>query len=65
MADGGYLMTVLRFIHLNPVKAGKCRHPGEYAYSSYSDYFANEMIDSRPVLERMPAWTWGMPAPQG
>ncbi len=53
VADDGYLMTVLRFIHLNPVKAGKCRHPGEYAYSSYSDYFANELIDSRPVLERM------------
>ncbi len=34
-----YFITVLRYIHQNPVKAGFCRHPNEYAWSSYKDYF--------------------------
>ena len=47
------LMTVLRFIHLNPVKAGKCQRPEEYPYSSYAYYFTNALIDRGPVLDRM------------
>lgn len=49
----GYFLNVIRYIHMNPVKAGKCQQPEEYAYSSYSGYFSNELIDSRPVLDRM------------
>ena len=33
-----YLMTVVRYIHQNPVKAGLCSHCGDYAWSSYGDY---------------------------
>ena len=51
--EGDQFLAVLRFIHLNPVRAGKCQRPGEYPYSSYPDYFANEMIDCGPVLDRM------------
>ena len=33
-----YLLMALRYIHRNPVKAGLCKDPKDYAYSSYSDY---------------------------
>jgi putative transposase len=31
-----YLLTCMRYIELNPVRAGMVAHPGEYAWSSYS-----------------------------
>ena len=37
--DEFYFMSVIRYIHLNPVKAGLCRVPEEYKYSSYSWIF--------------------------
>ncbi len=46
-------LTVIRYIHMIPVKAGQCQSPADYAYSSFSDYFTNEMIDSEPVLSQM------------
>ena len=49
----GYFLTVIRYIHLNPVKAGKCQRPEEYPYSSFSDYFTNGMIDSEPILTQV------------
>lgn len=36
-----YFYTVIRYIHQNPVKAEICLTPGEYKYSSYSEYFSN------------------------
>ena len=33
-----YYLTVLRYILRNPVKAGICRHPAEYPYSSGYEY---------------------------
>lgn len=38
--DNTYFLTVLRYIHQNPVKAGICRNPGDYAYSSYCEYLS-------------------------
>ena len=37
--DPPYFLTVLRYIHFNPVKAGLVKTPGAYAYSSYGCYF--------------------------
>lgn len=51
--NDGYFLTVIRYIHMNPVKAGQCQKPADYAYSSFSDYFTSEMIDSEPVLNQM------------
>jgi len=34
----GYLLAALRYIHQNPVKAGLCRLPEHYEWSSYRDY---------------------------
>lgn len=34
-----YFFRTLRYIHNNPVAAGICKHPAEYQWSSYPDYF--------------------------
>lgn len=34
----GYFLAVLRYIHLNPVKAGLVADPGEYVWSSHHAY---------------------------
>ena len=36
--DDGYYLTVLRYIHQNPVKAGLCKNAGDYKWSSCNDY---------------------------
>ncbi|KJS84537.1 MAG: transposase, partial [Peptococcaceae bacterium BICA1-8] len=36
--DENYFLTVLRYIHQNPVKAGLTNHAGGYKWSSYKDY---------------------------
>ncbi|AZO93407.1 transposase [Halocella sp. SP3-1] len=36
--DDTYLLVVLRYIHQNPVKAGICKLPVEYEWSSYQKY---------------------------
>ncbi|MDR1422335.1 MAG: transposase [Coriobacteriales bacterium] len=33
-----HLLTVLRYIHQNPASAGMVKAPGDYRWSSYSDY---------------------------
>lgn len=39
ITNNSYFMNVVRYIHMNPVKAGICSRPEEYPYSSYRDYF--------------------------
>ncbi len=42
-----YLLTVLRYIHQNPVKSGICHAVADYEYSSYREYVgAVRMIDT-------------------
>ncbi len=36
--DHIYFDTVLVYIHRNPIKAGICKKPNEYKYSSYNEY---------------------------
>ena len=36
-----YFLTVLRYIHRNPVKAKLCRDPADYRYCSYGAYLGN------------------------
>ena len=42
--DDEYFLTVIRYIHQNPVKAGLCKSVDEYAYSSYNEYVNNRYI---------------------
>ena len=36
--DDSYFLTVIRYIHQNPVKAGLCKNIKDYKYSSYAEY---------------------------
>jgi len=36
--DTAYFFTLLRYIHNNPVKAGRCLTPAQYSYSSWHEY---------------------------
>ena len=36
--DNTYFLTVLRYIHQNPIKAGICKKTSDYLYSSYNEY---------------------------
>ena len=49
-----YFFTVLRYIHQNPTKAGLCKGVGDYAYSSYQEYFnESSFVDRADVLNLM------------
>ena len=47
-----YFLTVLRYIHRNPVKAGIVKDIADYKWSSYSEYMGNsKIIDTDFVLK--------------
>jgi REP element-mobilizing transposase RayT len=49
-----YFITVLRYIHQNPTKAGLCKLVEDYPHSSYMDYFnENSIVDRKDVLDLM------------
>ena len=48
--DDAYLLTVTRYIHRNPVKAGLCQEPEEYQYSSFANYKRDPLIDSTLII---------------
>ena len=48
-----YLLTCMRYIEMNPVRAGMVSHPGEYRWSSYGANAAGH--DSR-VIEHHPLY---------
>ena len=48
-----YLLALVRYIHLNPVRAGLARDPGTYLYSGHRTFVAGQttaLLDPRPVL---------------
>ncbi len=49
-----YLLQLIRYIHLNPVRAGMVKEPEKYSYSGHRAYLdgkASETIDPRKVLD--------------
>jgi REP element-mobilizing transposase RayT len=49
-----YLLELVRYIHLNPVRAKAARNAEEYLYSGHRSYLSGkptEVIDPRPVLD--------------
>lgn len=36
--DDSYLLTALKYIHFNPVKAELCKSPADWKWSSYNEY---------------------------
>ena len=52
--DDEYFVTVLRYIHQNPVKAGIVKSCSEYDFSSYNAYFSNAyLVDTDFALSLM------------
>lgn len=48
-----YFLTVIRYIHQNPVKAGLVNRCGKYAYSSYNEYFSKQTFIDTDYLFTM------------
>ena len=49
--DDSYFLTVLRYIHQNPVKSGLCKEVLDYQYSSYCEYLKeSELVDTNFCL---------------
>ncbi len=48
--DVSYFLSAVRYIHLNPVKAGLCKYPNEYSYSSYNHYFHNDRYSGKDLI---------------
>lgn len=52
--DESYLITVIRYIHQNPQKAGLCDSLEDYLYSSFNEYLtAPKITDVEFVLQMM------------
>ncbi len=45
-----YFLTVLRYVHLNPVKAKICKNPEDYIYSSYNQYLGDSHFIDRDFV---------------
>ena len=51
----GYFLTVLRYIHQNPVKAKLCHYAEDYAYSSMREYLFDALLtDTDFALSLLP-----------
>ena len=42
--DDAYFLTVIRYVHQNPTKAGFCNNIEDYKYSSYMEYITKPWI---------------------
>ena len=42
--DDAYFLTVIRYIHQNPIKAGLSKTIDEYKFSSYNEYINNSNL---------------------
>ena len=52
--DDRYLLSVLRYIHYNPVKSGICKNLCDYKWSSYNEYFEhNGLIANINYIENL------------
>lgn len=52
--DDSYLLSVLRYVHNNPVKAGLSKSADQYQWSSYNEYLkSNDLVDVELVLGMM------------
>ena len=53
--DDSYFLTVMRYIHQNPIKAGLCKKVDGYKYSSFQEYKNGaEIVDVNYVYEFIP-----------
>ncbi len=51
-----YLLELVRYIHLNPVRAGLVQRPSEWAWSGHGEYLGRHrrgLLDPGPVMEQL------------
>lgn len=55
--DEKYLLSLIRYVHQNPVRAGICQKAEEYRWSSDSFYRdnINEIVDISPIMNMLSA----------
>jgi len=51
-----FIRQKLHYIHMNPVRAGLCKHPAEWHWSSYNAYFPHE--PGGVPIEVDQRWVW-------
>ena len=57
--DERYLLAAVRYVELNPVRAGLCRRPEDWPWSSARAHLSGEndaLVNVRPMLERITDW---------
>jgi len=57
--DEKYLLAAVRYVELNPVRAGLVSDPGEYQWSSARAHRRKRddpLVKVKPMLERYPDW---------
>ena len=57
--DEGHLIACVRYVELNPARAGLCKEPGEWAWSSVNAHLAradDRLVTVRPMLDRIDDW---------
>ena len=45
-----YFLTVIRYIHQNPVKAGLCKKVSDYEFSSYNEYLTTPFLINKEFV---------------
>lgn len=54
-----YLLSTVRYVELNPVKARLCAYPADWRWSSALPHLLgkdDQLVKARPMLERVPDW---------
>jgi len=57
--DERHLLMAVRYIELNPVRAGLCRRPDEWKWSSVHAHLGtvrDPLVNPLPMLQRVPDW---------
>lgn len=52
--DGRYLVSIIRYIHMNPVRAGLTTRPDDWPWSSYNEYRQNGIEGLLPFESDLP-----------
>ena len=55
-----HLLSCARYIELNPVRAGLCKSPGEYPWSSAAAHLMGKddsLVKVQPLLDLVPNWS--------
>ncbi len=57
--DESHLMSAVRYVEQNPVRAGLCDDPGDWPWSSARAHLhghSDRIVDVKPMLDRSPDW---------